>query len=116
MKPLSIMITTVIYFSSLAIPAIAGQIWQGKGEIVRGTGKGGSLELKLEVEGNTVKFLTGPSKNQRANLNLQGNRISGSVEIASNNWHFEQQNRQLIVTLYQKQPQRVVLYRLYTSK
>jgi len=113
MKPLSILITTIVYFSSLSIPALAGQIWQGKGEIVRGAGGGGLLDLKIEVEGNNVKFLTGPSQNQQ--FTLSGNSLNGSAEIASLRWHFEQNPQQLNVTLYQEKPYRVILYRLSQS-
>ena len=112
MKRLLILITATIYLYSLQMPAIAGQIWQGKGKIVRGAGEGGSLELKIEVEGNTIKFLSGPSRNQQGRINSSSSSLNGSVEISNNTWHFKQENGRLAVTLYQQKPYRVILYRL----
>jgi hypothetical protein len=112
MKSLLVFLTGIIYLYSLQMPAIAGQIWQGKGTIVRGAGEGGSLGLKIEVEGNTVKFLSGPSRNQRGRINSPSSSLNGSIEISNNTWYFKQENGQLAVTLYQQRPYRVVLYRL----
>lgn len=101
-------VAVIVFVCSSSVTAIAGQIWQGKGEIVRGTGEGGSLNLKVEVEGNTVKFLSGPHKNQQVTIS----NLNGSAEIAQNTWDFKMQNGKLTITLYQKQPYRVILYRL----
>ena len=108
MKPLLTLIATIIFACSFSLTAIAGQIWQGRGEIVRGTGQGGSLRLKIDVEGNTVKFLSGPNRNQKVKVS----NLNGSVKIAQNTWQFQMQNGNLTITLYQQQPYRVILYRL----
>ena len=112
MKPLLTLITAIIYFYCSQMTAIAGQIWQGRGKIVRGAGEGGSLELKIEVEGNTIKFLSGPSRNQQGRINSASSSLNGSIRISRNTWHFKQENGRLAVTLYQQQPNRVILYRL----
>ncbi len=112
MKSLLTIITTMIYVSALSAPSIAGQIWQGRGQIVKGAGEGGSLELKIEVEGNTIKFLSGPSQNQQVRINSSSSSLNGSTSVSGNTWNFKQQNGKLAVTLYQKQPYRVILYRL----
>jgi hypothetical protein len=111
MKSLSMVVALIIFVCSFSMTAMAGQIWQGKGEIVRGTGEGGSLKLKIEVEGNTVKFLSGPHRNQQVTIS----NLNGSAKIAQNTWHFEMQNGKLTITLYQEQPYRVILYRLSTK-
>jgi hypothetical protein len=108
MKSLSILITTIIFVCAISMTAIAGQIWQGKGKIVRGAGEGGSPSLKIEVEGNTITFLSGPQRNQKVTIP----NLNGSVEIAQNTWRFQKQNGKLTITLYQKNPYRVILYRL----
>ena len=110
MKSLSILIATMIFVCSFSTTAIAGQIWQGKGKIVRGAGEGGSLNLKIDVEGNTVTFLSGPHRNQKVSIA----NLNGSVQINQNTWQFSRKNGKLIVTFYQKKPYRVILYRLST--
>jgi hypothetical protein len=108
MKSLLTLIATIIFFCSSSVIAVAGQIWQGQGEIVRGTGQGGSLGLKIDVEGNTVRFLSGPDRNKQVKVS----NLNGSVKISQNTWHFQMQNGNLTITLYQQQPYRVILYRL----
>lgn len=112
MKSLLSICTTLMCFNALSVQSLAGQIWQGRGQIIKGSGEGGTLELKIEVEGNTVKFLSGPSQNQQGRINSSISSLNGSTSISGNTWHFKQENGQLAVTLYQKQPYRVILYRL----
>jgi hypothetical protein len=113
MKLIAMLLTSAITVCSLSSQAMAGEIWQGKGEIVRGTGEGGILELKIEVEGNTVKFLSGPSQNQQITFKSRFPFPNGTIQLAQNSWSFERKKQELVVTLYQQQPYRVILYRLY---
>lgn len=113
MKLIPILLTSVITVCSLSVQAIAGEIWQGKGEIVRGAGEGGSLELTIEIENNTIKFLSGPSQNQKITLKSTSPFPNGTIKLPPNTWNFTRKNQELAVTLYQEQPYRVILYRLY---
>lgn len=108
MRSLSTLVAVIVFVCSSAMIAMAGEVWQGKGKIVRGKGEGASLNLKVEVEGNTVKFLSGPHRNQQVTIA----NLNGSAQIAQNTWHFKMHNGKLTITLYQEKPYRVILYRL----
>ncbi|WP_431705646.1 hypothetical protein [Geminocystis sp. CENA526] len=94
---------------------MAREIWRGKGQIIRGEGEGGLLNLILEIDDNTIKFLSGPSQNQVISLNSYSSHLNNSIAVMDDTWHFQSQNSELTVTLYQKKPYRVIVYKLYTS-
>ncbi|NET37320.1 MAG: hypothetical protein F6K19_35735 [Cyanothece sp. SIO1E1] len=88
--------------------ALAGESWRGPGRIARGAGQGGTVpELRLETENQWIIFRSGPDKGKRVQLSA-GN----SAETGSGTWQVSRTNSQLNVTFYQKDPYRVIQYRL----
>jgi uncharacterized protein (AIM24 family) len=88
--------------------ALASQVWEGGGRIIRGAGKGAAVPvLQLETDGNWVTFLTGPDAGERVQLTEDE-----SAETDTGIWQFFPDDTQLEVNLYQDVPYRVIHYRL----
>ncbi len=86
--------------------------WEGNGRIVSGIGQGGGVELELVVQGNQVRFNSGPDANQTVAVE------SGKALTQSGDWAFEQcgdNMENLCVTFEQNQPARVIRYLLHSD-
>lgn len=100
---------TALVYAILCLPALAGQVYEGSGQIVSGPGQGGSVNLRLEIEGNRVRSLSGPPLD--GNIQSDGS-LNGVVRMGANTWRIEQCGADLCVQLQQAQPKRSIHYRL----
>lgn len=96
-----------------SLPAKASQIWEGTGRVISGVGEGGSVELRLELDGETVRSLWGPPLYGTIQINPS---LSGTIQTKTNNWQFEQCGEDLCVNLQQYNPKQIVFYRLQPKK
>ncbi len=97
---------------TLASPAIASETWVGRGQITKGEGRGGYVELRLAKNGNNITFYSGPDRGEL--LRLQ--RSSGKTS-SGNSWQVQKCGTKLCITLRQYKPKsRVIRYLLTRSK
>lgn len=99
----------LLLLSILSLPASASQIWEGVGRVISGVGEGGSVDLRLEVDGEIVRSLWGPP--------LYGKiqaipNLSGTIQTKSGTWQIEQCGEELCINLQQYNPKQAVFYRL----
>lgn len=100
---------TLLLLILLSLPANASQIWKGTGRVISGVGEGGSVDLRLEVDGEIVRSLWGPPLYGKVQTNP---KLSGTIQTKSGTWQIEQCGEELCVNLQQYNPKQVVLYRL----
>lgn len=104
--------TTVLTISSLSFPALAQELWQGKGRIISGKGEGASVGLKILVKNKQVTFLSGISQGQQIQL-ASANPLEGEVKTDMGIWRFLESEQELGISLVQNTPDRLIQYRLY---
>lgn len=92
-----------------SLPASASQIWEGVGRIIGGVGEGGSVDLRLEVDGEVVRSLWGPPLYGKIQTNPN---LSGTIQTKSGTWRIEQCGEELCINLQQYNPKQAVFYRL----
>lgn len=103
----------LLLLSFLSIPADASQIWQGTGRVISGMGEGGSVELRLEVDGETVRSLFGPPLEGK----IQNSpNLNGVIQTQTGNWQIQQCGEELCINLHQYNPKQVIFYRLQLQK
>ncbi|MBD2102643.1 hypothetical protein [Leptolyngbya sp. FACHB-261] len=113
LKWAAIMSQAALISCVLSLPALAGQTWAGSGQITSGSGQGGSVELRLEVDGKRVRSRSGPpleGQVQPESATASATGLNGSVRTGSGTWRFEQSGNELRVTLYQGN--QIIYYRL----
>lgn len=96
---------TLLLLSLLDLTATATQVWIGTGRITDGIGQGGSVKLKLEIEGNNVRSIYG--------FHLNGTIHNGTISTKLAHWRFRQCSQDLCVTLNRIQPKQTIFYRLH---
>ncbi|MEM7590741.1 MAG: hypothetical protein AAF383_04350 [Cyanobacteria bacterium P01_A01_bin.83] len=103
---------TLLTISSLSFPALAQELWQGKGRIISGEGEGASVGLKILIKDKQVTFLSGISQGQQIQL-ASANPLEGEVETELGIWRFLESEDELGISLSQNTPARLIHYRLY---
>lgn len=93
----------------LNLSASAKQIWEGAGRVISGVGEGGSVDLRLELDGETVRSLWGPPLYGKIEINPH---LNGTIQTKSGTWQIEQCGEELCVNLQQYNPKQAVFYRL----
>ncbi len=104
---------TLLLLGLLNFSASASQIWEGAGRVISGVGEGGSVELCLELDGETVRSLWGPPLYGKILINPN---LSGTIQTKTSTWQIEQCGEDLCVNLQQYNPKQVVFYRLQPKK
>lgn len=99
---------THLIICTLALQAIAAQVWAGEGQIVKGTGQGGSTTLELDLDSTHVTFESGPSQGRSVSVS------NGIAQTPEGRWEFTQSGDELQVTFYT--PDQIVTYSLHHSK
>lgn len=97
---------TTAIVSSLNSPAQA-LTWSGTGVITSGSGQGGTVTLSLNINGNNVKFHSGPSQYEEL-LSINNGVVKSSAGI----WYFQRCDRDLCINFEQYNPSRTIYYRL----
>jgi hypothetical protein len=100
---------TCLCLCLLSLPANASQIWEGNGRVISGVGQGGSVKLRLEIEGEQVRSLSGPPL---AGKIFRNPRLNGAIQTPTGNWQIEECDKDLCVNLQQYHPKQIVFYRL----
>ncbi|AFZ08198.1 hypothetical protein Osc7112_3857 [Oscillatoria nigro-viridis PCC 7112] len=98
---------TLLLLSLLNTPATATQVWIGAGRITDGIGQGGSVKLKLEIEGNHVRSIYG--------FHLNGAISNGTISTKLAHWRFRKCSQDLCVTLNRIRPKQTIFYRLHRT-
>ena len=98
---------TLVLLSLLDLPANASQFWVGEGRITEGVGQGGSVSLRLEIDGNVVNSIHGP--------HLNGTLQDGVIQTNIGKWNFRHCSKNLCVTFYRSRPRQTIFYRLHQS-
>ncbi len=106
------LIATTFTLLVLSFPALAKELWQGKGRIISGEGEGASVGLKVLVEDNQVTFLSGALKGQQIEL-ASANPLEGEVKTDVGIWRFLESEQELGISLSQNTPYRLIHYRLF---
>lgn len=92
--------------------AIASETWVGRGQITKGEGRGGYVELRLAKNGNNITFYSGPDRGELLRLQRSSGKTSNG-----NSWKVQKCGTKLCVTLRQYKPKnRVIRYLLTKSK
>ena len=104
-------IATTFTVLVLSFPALAKELWQGKGRIVSGEGEGASVGLKILVQEDRVTFLSGALKGQQIKL-ASANPLEGEVITDVGIWRFLESEQELGISLSQNTPYRLIHYRL----
>lgn len=99
----------LLLLGMLSLPASASQIWEGVGRIISGVGEGGSVDLRLEIDGEVVRSLWGPPLYGKIQTN---SNLNGTIQTKSGTWLLEQCGEELCVNLQQYNPKQTVFYRL----
>ena len=99
---------TYLIVCILALQAIAGQVWAGEGQVVKGSGQGGSTTLKLDLDSTHVTFESGPSQGRSVSVS------NGIARTPEGRWELTQSGNELQVTFYT--PDQIVTYSLHHSK
>ncbi len=105
-------LATLLTVSTLSFPALAQELWQGKGRIISGKGEGASVGLKLLVKDKKITFLSGISKGQKIKL-TSVNPLEGEVKTDVGIWRFLESGQELSIILAQNSPYRLIHYRLF---
>lgn len=103
----------LLLLSFLNIPANASQIWQGTGRVISGMGEGGSVELHLEVDGETVRSLLGPPLEGKIQ---KSPTIDVVIKTQTGKWQIQQCGEELCINLQHYNPKQVIFYRLQLQK
>lgn len=81
-----------------ALPAWAGEIWQGSGSIISGSGQGGIVgNLSVEIGNQSIHFIDGPSQGERASVRSAYNSSFGTNR---GRWEFRRSGNDLVATFY----------------
>ena len=99
----------LLLLSVLNFPANGSQIWEGTGRVINGLGRGGSVKLRLEIDGEIVRSLSGPSLYGKIKTTP---KLNGTIQTKSATWHLEQCGEDLCVNLQQHNLKQIVFYRL----
>jgi hypothetical protein len=99
---------TLLLLSLSVLPATATQVWVGTGRITDGIGQGGSVKLKLEIDGNNVRSIYG--------FHLNGTIYNGTISTKLAHWQFRQCSQDLCVTLTRIRPKQTIFYQLHKKK
>ncbi|MGL4622376.1 MAG: hypothetical protein ACRCZS_25505 [Chroococcidiopsis sp.] len=98
-----------LLLSLLNFPANASQIWEGTGRVISGVGEGGSVELRLEIDGEVVTSLSGPPLHGIIQTTPD---LNGTIKTQTGTWYIEQCGEELCVNLQQHHPKQTIFYRL----
>ena len=106
------LVTISLAISTLRFPALAQNIWQGKGRIISGEGEGASVGLKILVKDKQLTFLSGISQGQQIKLDSV-NPLKGEIKTDMGEWRFLESEQELGVILSKKKPYRLIHYLLF---
>ena len=86
----------LLLLGMLSFPASASQIWEGVGRIITGVGEGGSVDLRLEIDGEIVRSLWIPPLYGKIQTTPN---LNGTIQTKSGTWLFKQCGEELCVNL-----------------
>ncbi|WP_088242044.1 hypothetical protein [Calothrix rhizosoleniae] len=110
--PIAAISTMGAILCTLVSPAIAAEMWSGRGQITRGEGRGGYVRLQLAKNGNNITFYSGPDQGKRLRL-----KHSSGKTRSGNLWRVQKCGTKLCITLKQSKPKsRVIRYLLKRSQ
>lgn len=104
---------TLVLLGMVSSPANASHIWEGTGRVISGVGEGGSVEMRLELDGEVVRSLWGPPLYGKIQTDPE---LNGVVQTKIGIWQIEQCDQDLCVNLQQYNPKQTVFYRLQPKK
>ena len=107
--PFSTLCQMLLLLSLFTLPANANEIWEGTGRVVNGLGRGGSVKLRLEIDGEIVRSLSDPPLYGKIKTTP---KLNGTIQTNSATWHLEQCGEDLCVNLQQHNLKQIVFYRL----
>ena len=88
------LVTISLAISTLRFPALAQNIWQGKGRIISGEGEGASVGLKILVKDKQLTFLSGISQGQQIKLDSV-NPLKGEIKTDMGELQFLESEQEL---------------------